>query len=410
MGKLYNLSRRHETKLDLSGGKTECVPKDPAEFPNTEEYPGQYDGASGPISAELACAESPPELFQFATRVLEGRRKRDERELRAQVRGKKGVKVLWPDECIGLLLESVEESRKPIWRVDSRGLVVESRKESLQPHKLPYAHDVPECSNLVETLDRIKPTALIGVCTIAKAFNEEVCQKMNELNEHPIIFALSNSASKAECTAEEAYTFTNGNFIFASGSPFDPVEINGKLCVPGQGNNSYIFPGVGLGVVAAGLTHVNNEIMIIAAKTLAGLTTPADLETGCVYPQLSSIQEVSLKIAEAVAEYGYEQGFATVPKPENMTQYLRDFIQFWLLRLGMHCAVLPVYIPLLFIPPSLQFWRPAFIRHWYLGLQEEGRYLTEGCKARSYGLKIFKLGILTHPSQSRSNRGMIGFL
>ncbi|KAF1786757.1 NAD(P)-binding domain [Phytophthora cactorum] len=147
-------------------------------------------------------------------------------------------------------------------------------------HKLPYAHDVPECSNLVETLDRIKPTALIGVCTIAKAFNEEVCQKMNELNEHPIIFALSNSASKAECTAEEAYTFTNG-----------------------QGNNSYIFPGVGLGVVAAGLTHVNNEIMIIAAKTLAGLTTPADLETGCVYPPLSSIQEVSLKIAEAVAEY-----------------------------------------------------------------------------------------------------------
>ncbi|KAF1786786.1 NAD(P)-binding domain [Phytophthora cactorum] len=170
--------------------------------------------------------------------------------------------------------KSVEESRKQIWRVDSRGLVVESRKESLQPHKLPYAHDAPECSNLVETLDRIKPTALIGVCTIAKAFNEEVCQKMSELNEHPIIFALSNPTSKAECTAEEAYTFTNGNCVFASGSPFDPVEINGKLCVPDQGNNSYIFPGVGLGVDAAGLTHVNDEIMIIAAKTLAGLTTP----------------------------------------------------------------------------------------------------------------------------------------
>ncbi|KAG3230277.1 hypothetical protein PI124_g24624 [Phytophthora idaei] len=139
--------------------------------------------------------------------------------------------------------KSVEESPKQIWRVDSRGLVVESRKESLQPHKLPYAHDAPECSNLVETLDRIKPTALIGVCTIAKAFNEEVCQKMSELNEHPIIFALSNPTSKAECTAKEAYTFTNGNCIFASGSPFDPVEINGKLCVPGQGNNSYIFPG-----------------------------------------------------------------------------------------------------------------------------------------------------------------------
>ncbi|ETM53978.1 hypothetical protein L914_02585 [Phytophthora nicotianae] len=222
--------------------------------------------------------------------------------------------------------KSVEESRKHIWLVDSRGLVVESRKDSLQPHKLPYAHDAPECPNLLETLDRIKPTALIGVCTIAKAFNEEVCQKMSELNERPIIFALSNPTSKAECSAEEAYTFTNGKCIFASGSPFDPVEVDGKLCVPGQGNNSYIFPGVGLGVVAAGLTHVNDEIMIIAAKTLAGMTTPADLETGCVYPPLSNIREVSLKIAEAVAEYGYEQGFATVPKPENMAQYLHDFM------------------------------------------------------------------------------------
>eukprot|EP00644_Phytophthora_capsici_P008491 jgi/Phyca11/566063/estExt2_Genewise1.C_PHYCAscaffold_200070 len=222
--------------------------------------------------------------------------------------------------------KTVEESRKQIWLVDSRGLVVESRTESLQSHKLPYAHDAPECDSLLETLDRIKPTALIGVCTIAKAFSKEVCQKMSELNERPIIFALSNPTSKAECTAEEAYTFTDGKCIFASGSPFDPVEIKGKLCVPGQGNNSYIFPGVGLGVVAAGLTHVNDEIMIIAAKTLAGLTTPADLETGCVYPPLSNIREVSLKIAEAVAEYGYEQGFATVPKPENMTRYLRDFM------------------------------------------------------------------------------------
>uniref|UniRef100_M4BDU6 Malic enzyme n=1 Tax=Hyaloperonospora arabidopsidis (strain Emoy2) TaxID=559515 RepID=M4BDU6_HYAAE len=222
--------------------------------------------------------------------------------------------------------KSVEEARKQIWLVDSRGLIVQSRKESLQHHKLLFAHDAPECPDLLSAVEKIKPTALIGVCTIAKAFSKDVCQKMCEYNERPIIFALSNPTCKAECTAEEAYTFTDGKCIFASGSPFDPVEYNGKRYVPGQGNNSYVFPGIGLGIVAAGLTHVDDEVMIIAAKTLAGLTTPADLETGCVYPPLSMIRKVSLKIAEAVAEYGYEKGFATIPKPENLTQFLSDFM------------------------------------------------------------------------------------
>ncbi|CAI5741910.1 unnamed protein product [Peronospora destructor] len=222
--------------------------------------------------------------------------------------------------------KSVDESRKQIWLVDSRGLIVSSRKESLQHHKLMFAHDTPLCPDLLSAIEQIKPTALIGVCTISKAFNKEVCQKMCEINERPIIFALSNPTSKAECTAKEAYTFTDGKCIFASGSPFDPVVYKGKRYVPGQGNNSYVFPGIGLGVVAAGLIHVDDEIMIIAAKTLAGLITPADLETGCVYPPLSTIRNVSLKIAEAVAEYGYENSFATVPKPENLTQFLTDFM------------------------------------------------------------------------------------
>ncbi|KAG7385481.1 Malic enzyme [Phytophthora pseudosyringae] len=222
--------------------------------------------------------------------------------------------------------KSVEESRKQIWLVDSRGLIVESRKESLQHHKLLFAHDAPACPDLLSAIDQIKPTALIGVCTMAKAFSKEVCQKMCDNNERPIIFALSNPTSKAECTAEEAYTFTDGKCIFASGSPFDPVVYNGKRYVPGQGNNSYVFPGIGLGIVAAGLTHVDDEIMIIAAKTLASLTTPADLETGCVYPPLSTIRHVSLKIAEAVAEYAYEKGYASVPKPDNLAQFLADFM------------------------------------------------------------------------------------
>ncbi|KAF1334442.1 Nadp-dependent malic enzyme, partial [Globisporangium splendens] len=222
--------------------------------------------------------------------------------------------------------KTIEESRKQIWLVDSRGLVVSSRKDSLQHHKLLYAHDAPECPTLEATIDRIKPSALIGVCTIPKTFTQEVCEKMAANNERPIIFALSNPTSKAECTAEEAYRFTNGKCIFASGSPFDPVEIDGKRYVPGQGNNSYIFPGIGLACVGAGLTRVDDEVMLIAAKTLASLVTPADLETGCVYPPLSTIRHVSLKIATAIAEYGYEQGYATEPKPVDLEAHLKSIM------------------------------------------------------------------------------------
>ena len=199
--------------------------------------------------------------------------------------------------------KSITAARQQIWLVDSKGLVVNSRKASLQHHKLLYAHDAPECATLADSIARLKPTALIGVCTIAKAFDQGICEAMTKLNERPIIFALSNPTSKAECTAEEAYRYTNGRCIFASGSPFDPVEFNGKQFVPGQGNNSYIFPGVGLACVAAGLTHVDDQVMILAAETLAGLVTQDDLDTGCVYPPLSTIRHVSLKIAVAVAEY-----------------------------------------------------------------------------------------------------------
>ncbi|KAG6598114.1 NADP-dependent malic enzyme [Phytophthora cinnamomi] len=146
--------------------------------------------------------------------------------------------------------KSVEESRKQIWLVDSRGLIVESRNESLQHHKLLFAHDTPACPDLLSAIDQIKPTALIGVCTIAKAFSEEVCQKMCVINKRPIIFALSNPTSKAECTAEEAYTFTDGKCIIAGSSPFDPVVYSGKrfvsIFVPINFNNAHIFVNMNL--------------------------------------------------------------------------------------------------------------------------------------------------------------------
>ncbi|KDO34826.1 hypothetical protein SPRG_00887 [Saprolegnia parasitica CBS 223.65] len=220
--------------------------------------------------------------------------------------------------------KSIEDARRQISLVDSKGLVVASRLEELQHHKINYAHDVEPATTLIETIERVRPSVLIGVCTIAKTFNQEVCEKMAELNERPVIFALSNPTSKAECTAEEAYNWTNGRCVFASGSPFDPVTFNDQVFVPGQGNNAYVFPGIGLGVVAAGLTRVDDTIMLVAARTLADRVTQEDLATGSVYPPLSKIREVSLYIAAAVAKYGFKQGYATVDEPSSWTELCQN--------------------------------------------------------------------------------------
>ena len=131
---------------------------------------------------------------------------------------------------------------------------------NLAEHKLPYAHDYPFLPDLLSAVEALKPTALIGVSGQGQTFTQAIVEKMAELNEKPIVLALSNPTSKAECTAEQAYTWTNGRAIFASGSPFDAVTLNGQTFIPGQGNNSYIFPGVGLSVVACGSKHVTDEI------------------------------------------------------------------------------------------------------------------------------------------------------
>ena len=143
-------------------------------------------------------------------------------------------------------------------------------------------------------------------------------------NEQPIVFALSNPTSKAECTAEQAYSWTGGKAIFASGSPFNPVTLNGKTYVPGQGNNSYVFPGVGLGAIVCGARHVTDEMFYAAANALANEVAEEDLASGCVYPPLTKIRDVSAKIAEKVARVAYDRGLATRPEPEDLLQYARS--------------------------------------------------------------------------------------
>jgi malate dehydrogenase (oxaloacetate-decarboxylating)(NADP+) len=212
---------------------------------------------------------------------------------------------------------TVEEARRRCWFVDSHGLVVKSR-EGLAEHKLRFAHDAPPAADLLSAIEALRPTALIGVSTIARAFSKPVVEAMSRINDRPIIFALSNPTSKAECTAEEAYGWSNGKAIYASGSPFPPCVLNGKTFVSGQGNNSYIFPGVGLGVVACRARHVTDQMFAAAARTLASLVLPADLEMGRIYPALTRIREVSAHIAVAVAEVAFTAGLAQVARPPDL--------------------------------------------------------------------------------------------
>ena len=222
-----------------------------------------------------------------------------------------------------LVNEGMEETeaRRHCWFVDSKGLVVASRS-GLAAHKKAYAHQAPAGKDLLSAIEALRPTALIGVSGAASAFDKPVLQAMVRINERPIVFALSNPTSKAECTAEEAYRDTNGRAIFASGSPFPEVLFEGKRLVPGQGNNAYIFPGVGLGVLGSGARRVTDEMFAAAAQALAELVTPNDLELGRIYPALSRIREVSLHIAVAVAEVAWRQRLTSQPRPADLRAHL----------------------------------------------------------------------------------------
>lgn len=218
-----------------------------------------------------------------------------------------------------------ESAKKRCFFIDSKGLVVKSRT-NLAEHKLKYAHDVPFCPDLLSAIDMVKPTMLIGVSGMPQTFTEPVIRKMAALNERPVIFALSNPTSKAECTAEQAYTWSDGRAIFASGSPFPPVTYNGKTFYPGQGNNAYIFPGVGLGVVACKSKFVTDSMFFTAAKTLASLVSENDLEHGRIYPPISTIKDVSAKIAEAVIEVAFAENLAQIKRPKNIAKYVQDIM------------------------------------------------------------------------------------
>jgi malate dehydrogenase (oxaloacetate-decarboxylating)(NADP+) len=211
---------------------------------------------------------------------------------------------------------SEADARAQIWLVDSRGLVVKDRA-GLNTQKLRYAHAHASVGDFLSAIKDLKPTAIIGVAAVGGTFTPEVLRTMAEINKQPIVFALSNPTSQAECSAEEAYRHTGGRALFACGSPYDPVTVDGKTFVPRQGNNSYIFPGVGLGAIASETRLVTDEMFMAAAHTLAEMVSEVDLRQGSLYPALPQIREVSARIGAAVAAVAYQRGLAAGPAPND---------------------------------------------------------------------------------------------
>jgi malate dehydrogenase (oxaloacetate-decarboxylating)(NADP+) len=217
------------------------------------------------------------------------------------------------------------EARDRLWFLDSKGLVVKGRAD-LNEQKRRFAHEYEFVSNHLSAIDALRPTAIIGISGRGGTFTLPILTRMAQIHQRPMIFALSNPTSKSECTAEEAYRLTEGRAIFASGSPFGPVTLDGKRFVPGQGNNVYTFPGLGMGILASESRLVVQEMFLDAASTLAAEVSEADLAEGRIYPPLLKIRDISLAIAVATAQVAYAQGLASAPKPEDLRAHIKSLM------------------------------------------------------------------------------------
>lgn len=228
--------------------------------------------------------------------------------------------------CYALQQEglSEEEARKRLWFVDVEGLVVKGRK-GLMSHNKPYMHE-HEQLGFIDAINDIKPNVLIGATGAPNTFTRGVIEAMSSVNERPTIFALSNPTSRAECTALEAYEWSQGKVIFASGSPFPPLDYEGKKYTPGQGNNVYVFPGIGLGTIISKAPVITEDMFLVAARTLADQVRQDDLDKGMIYPPLNTIREVSINIALAVAEDAYETNITKSERPDDLEERIRSYM------------------------------------------------------------------------------------
>ncbi len=218
---------------------------------------------------------------------------------------------------------SREEALANIWMFDVNGLLVHSRTD-LADYQKQFAHQGDFTNDFATAVLQIKPTAIIGVSTVGGGFNQQVIENMSLVNERPIIFPYSNPTSHSECTAEQAYTWSKGKAVFASGSPFSPVTYNGKTFTPGQGNNVFIFPAMGLAIFATEAKRVTDEMFIAAAEAVAEQVTQDDFEKGLIYPQVKNIMLVSLNVAVKIAEEIFSSGLAGIERPDDLGKFIKS--------------------------------------------------------------------------------------
>lgn len=215
---------------------------------------------------------------------------------------------------------SREEAISRLAFCDSRGLITTAR-ESVPAYSAQFVQDMP-AMNMEEAISAFEPHAIIGATGRPGMFTHAIIRKMAELNPHPVIFALSNPTANAECTAEDAYQHSGGRAIFASGSPFPVVNINGEVRIPGQGNNAYIFPGLGLGALGCGARRITDDLLIAAARELAENVSQVQIDHGCLYPPLKEIRDVSLNIALAVSRAAETGGLTEEALPDDFRERL----------------------------------------------------------------------------------------
>jgi malate dehydrogenase (oxaloacetate-decarboxylating)(NADP+) len=216
---------------------------------------------------------------------------------------------------------ALDEARGRSWLFDVHGLV-ESSRGDLTAFQGPFAHAHSPSRDFAALVEDLQPTAIIGVSGVGRTFTREVVEAMARVNERPIVFPLSNPTTHAECTAEEAYTWSGGRAVVATGSPFGPVRVGDRTLVPAQGNNVHVFPAMGLAIYTTQATRVTDELFIEAARALADQVRPSDLELGMVFPPLSSVLETSEAVATRVAALIVERGLARIDLPSDLAAHI----------------------------------------------------------------------------------------